>query len=344
MVRNNGKQDTNRERKGGETKGKLEDDLDGLFRLPLAEFTGARNTLAAQLKKGGRGDEAELVKALVKPSISAWTVNQLYWKHREAFDRLIESGGRFHKAQSSRLAGKLADMRTALDARREALTQLSDLATSLLRDAGHNPTPDTIHRITTTLEALSAYASRSDAPRPGRLTHDVDPPGFESLGSFIPGAGMTELTEKPARVPPPQKAERSQRSQKPGSAATNTGRKVAPAVDVRQLEETRQASIAAAKVSLQEAKSLLIEARARAQSLEAAQKKANAEAKEAEKQRREAEERFEKARSASEDAARRTRSVAVEVEEAAKAVHDAKRTVEKASKEIELLFRELPGR
>ena len=88
---------------------------------------------------------------------------------------LIESGVRFHKAQSSGSAGKLADMRIALDLRREALTQLSDLATSLLRDASHNPTPDTIHRITSTLEAMSAYASRSDAPRPGRLTHDVDP-------------------------------------------------------------------------------------------------------------------------------------------------------------------------
>ena len=334
-MRNSGKQDRNAEPKGRETKGKLEDDVDGLFRLPLAEFTAARNTLTAQLKKVGRGDEADLVKALVKPSISAWTVNQLYWQHREAFDRLIESGGRFHKAQSSHLAGKLADMRRALDARREALMHLSDLATSLLRDAGHNPTPDTIRRITTTLEAMSAYASRSNAPRHGRLTHDVDPPGFESLASLIPGAGMTELTEKPARVPP---------SQKSGSPALNTRRKLAPDDDVRQLEATRKARIAAAKVSLQEAKRVLIQARDRAQSLQAAQKKADAEAKEAEKQSREAEERLEKARAASEDAAQRVRSVAVEVEEAAKSMEDAERTVEKRSEELEKLFRESPAR
>jgi len=328
MVRNKGKLyvvgETN-------TKGKLEDDVDALFRLPLAEFTGARNTLAARLKKAGRDNEAgeaDLVKALVKPSISAWTVNQLYWKHREAFDRLIASGEHFHKAQSSRLAGKLADMRTALDTRREALTQLSDLATSLLRDAGHNPSLDTSRRITTTLEAMSAYASRSDAPRPGRLTHDVDPPGFESLASFIPGAGMTEFTEKPARVPP---------SQKSATAASNTRQKVAPDDDARQVEETRKAKIAAAKVSLQEAKRVLIEARARAQSLQGAQKKADAEAKEAEK-------RLEKARDAAEDAVQRVRSVAVEVRQAAQSVEDAKRTVEKSSQELEKLFREPPAR
>jgi hypothetical protein len=167
----------------------LENEVDALFRLPLAEFTGARNALAAQLKKSGRGDEAARVKALAKPSISAWAVNQLYWNHREEFDQLIALGERFHKAQKS---GKVAEMRTALDARREALTELSDLATSLLRDAGNNPAPDTIHRITTTLEGISAYASRADGPRPGRLTNDVDPPGFESLAGFVPGAKKQE--------------------------------------------------------------------------------------------------------------------------------------------------------
>src|SRR2546421_2459884 len=196
MVRNKGNLYMLGERRQTNTKGKVGDDVDSLFRLPLAEFTTARNTLAAQLKKAGRGDEAVLVKALVKPSISAWAVNQLYWNHRDAFDRLIASGEHFHKAQSSRRGGTLADMRTALDARREALSQLSALATALLRDAGpnpgQNPTPDTTRRITTTLEAMSAmsamsaYSSRSEAPRPGRLTHDVDPPGFEAHASFIP--------------------------------------------------------------------------------------------------------------------------------------------------------------
>src|SRR6266404_9399523 len=228
MVRKSGKRGSNGTGKENETRGNLEDDVDALFRLPLAEFIAARKTLAARLKQDGRGNEADRVKALVKPSISAWAVNQLYWKHREAFDRLIESGARFHKAQSSRLAGKLADMRTALDARREALTQLSDIATSLLRDAGHNPTPDTIHRITTTLEAMSAYASRSDAPRRGRLTHDIDPPGFDSFASSIPGAGMTKPTGEPARLAP---------SQESSGAATNTRRKAAKDHEGRQLAE-----------------------------------------------------------------------------------------------------------
>ena len=335
MVKNSGKQETNEDPNVSETKRKLGDDVDALFRLPLAEFTASRNTLARRLKQSGRGNEADFVKGLGKPSISAWAVNQLYWKHREAFDRLIATGEQFRQAQTSGLARKVADMRGVLEARREALSHLSDLATALLRNEGHNPTPETIHRITTTLEAMSAYATLPDASLPGRLTHDVDPPGFESLASFVPTAGMRELGEESSRATS---------SQKSGRDATSTRRKAKPAADVRLFEETRQARIAAAKASLQAAKSLLIEARARAQSLEAAQKKAYAEAKQAEKQRREAEERFEKARAASEDAARRAQSIAAEVEEAANVVEDAKGTVEKASKELEKLFRESPAR
>ncbi len=159
---------------------KLDDDIDALFKLPLTEFVGARKALAARLKQNGFVSEAEGVKALAKPSISAWTVNQLYWRHREAFDELIATGQRFRKAQ---VTGKMVNMREALDARREALSRLSDLATEALRDAGHNPSLDTLRRIATTLEALSVATSLSDRPTLGRLTHDIDPPGFDSLAA-----------------------------------------------------------------------------------------------------------------------------------------------------------------
>ncbi len=311
-----------------------DDDVDALFKLPLAEFTGARNELAARLKKSGREEEkaeAARVKALAKPSISAWAVNQLYWNHREAFDQLIVSGERFHKAQTSRSAGKVADIRAALDARREALTDLSDLATSVLADAGHNPAPDTIRRITTTLEGISAYASRSDAPRPGRLTADVDPPGFESFGSFA-GAAM-------------EKQQAGGAKQAVGSKQAAGGGKQATRItqsrdNKRQLEDDRKSKIAAARISLQDAKRSLTEARATAKSLETEEKKALAYAKEAEKNRRDAEERLEKATTASKHAAQRARNIAGEVEEAASAIEDAERKVNEAMQELEKSFAE----
>jgi len=308
----------------------LNDEVDALFTLPLSEFIGARKALSARLKKEGRGNDAEFVTSLAKPPISAWTVNQLYWDHREEFDELIDAGQRFRKAQTSRNANKVVDMRDALDARREALTQLSDLATTLLIEAGHNPSLETLRRITTTLEAISAYASSSDGPTPGRLTKDVDPPGFESLAGFTASAAST----KSADVSHSPKSSSVAKPQSKAASASKTS----------QLKEAHQAKIADAKVSLQQAKKSLVDARAAVQRLEKQQEKIDREAKDAEKQKRDAEQRFKKASAVSEMANRRARSLANEVEDATKAVADAKSGVEKATKDLETLFRQTPGK
>jgi hypothetical protein len=179
-----------------------DDELDELFKLPLAEFTIARNALAVRLKKEGSKAEAERVKSLAKPSVSAWAVNQIYWKHREQFNQLITAGERFAQAHASQLSGTPADTRGPLEARREALSSLARLADKLLRDAGHNPASDTMRRITTTLEALSASSSMIDARRAGRLTEDIDPPGFDSFTALIPEGGVAHAPGKSATILP----------------------------------------------------------------------------------------------------------------------------------------------
>jgi len=298
-------------------KSKLEDEIDALFTLSLAEFTGARNTLAARLKKEKRTDEADRVKLLTKPPVSAWAVNQLYWSYRDEFEQLIATGKRFHSAQASRSAAKVANMRDSLEARRKALAELSDLATELLQDAGHNPSQDTLRRITTTLEALSAYALLPDGPTPGRLTQDVDPPSFELLASLVSGGAPA------APVGPSARAQSATKS-KPTTP------------DTRQI---RQAKIAEAKVLLQEAKKAFADARAKAQSSDAAQKKVVADAKETEKYKRAAEERLQRATAVADAAARRAQIANEEAAEAAQGLEDAKRAVEAATKELESLLK-----
>ncbi len=295
-------------------KSKIEDEIDALFTLPLAEFTGVRNALAARLKKEKLTDQAERVKLLSKPPVSAWAVNQLYWNHRDEFEQLIATGKRFHSAQASRSAAKVANMRDSLEARRQSLAGLSELVTELLQDAGHNPSQDTLRRVTTTLEALSAYALLPDGPRAGRLTQDVDPPSFELLASLISGGASPGAAEPSARTKSAIKSK---------------------TVDTRQI---RQAKIAEAKVLLQEAKKSLADARAKAQSSEAAQKKAIADAKETEKQKRTVEERLVRAKAVAEAAALRAQSANEEAAEAAQAVEEAKRSIDAATKELESLL------
>ncbi len=316
---------------------KLEDDIDALFRLPLDQFIEARKTLAARLKKSGHGVDASRVKVLVKPPISAWTVNQLYWNHREQFDELMSSGQRFRKAQKS---GKVAEMRDALNSRTEALTELSELAASLLSEAGHNPSLDAIRRISSTLEAVSAYGVLPGGATLGRLSTDVDPPGFESLAAFTGTASVSLANTS-------RTAGRSKKSEpEPVAAGSNSRKSTATKKDdLRAIEAARQKQLADAKVSLQDAKKSLTAARAKAQSLESQQMKAEAAAKEAAKRQREAEkesrlaeERLKRASTAMEAATRRAQTVKEEVEEASENVENAQREVDKATNELESLF------
>jgi hypothetical protein len=302
-------------------------EIDDLFQLPLSEFTAGRNALAANLKAAGRGDEAAAVKALPKPPVSAWAVNQLYWRHRKSFDQLIANGEQLRKAQGAELGGKGAggrgkgDLRSLIDARRQDLSELTRLAAALLREAGHPAGPDLIRRVSTTLEALATYGSQPGGPSPGHLSADVDPPGFEALASLVPVTGSRPATRAkssgPSRVipfRPPQPPPRP--------------KKLDPAARKRLEEQERQAERARAAAAVREAERSLRDARAAAARAEAALKKAAARAKVAEKQKAALEAQFEKA-TAEADAARiDARKVASAAEEAAQAVTDAEERLE----------------
>ena len=301
---------------------------DELFRLPLAEFTAARNVLAAKLKKDGDTEESDRIKALSKPPVSAWVANQLYWKHRHAFDRLLAAGDEFRKAQAAQLAGKSADLRGPLDARRETLGELTKLAATVLGEAGHPSSPEMMRRIMTTLEALATYGDHPGGPPLGRLTADVDPPGFEALAALVPagthhrsgGAGGKAAPRViPFNQPKPQRAAR-----KTGDGAE----------DLRRAEQERQERQNEARKALREAERALSEARRAAERARADMKEAAARAKSAEKDKAAIEARFEKLSAAAEAARQAARQVASRAEEAAQAVDDAERAVAAAREEL----------
>ena len=277
----------------------IEQDLDALFSLPLSEFVAARKTLAAKLKKSGLTDEAERVSALPKPPVTAWAVNQLYRQHRQTFDRLLEAGERLRQAQVAQLEGRNADVRSLQGPRRELLSELSRLAAKLLEDHGHNPSPDTLRRINTTLEALSIYGSLPDAPSAGRLTADVDPPGFESFAQLVPNRSKVVQFRAPAKA------------------------------------KTNENDVAVATAALREAERVLAAAQARAQDALAVQQKAAANRQEKEKQKQEAKQRLEQAIAADKEAREQERAAAIEADKVAKHLEDAMRAVEAARRRLD---------
>ena len=307
--------------KSGKVKdNRRHDEIDALFQLPLAEFTAARNALATRLKKAGDADDSARIKALPKPSLPAWAANQLYWQQRVLFDRLLDSGERFRKAQSAHLAGKSADIRGPLESRRAALSELAAHAAKILTQAGSAATPDTMRRITTTLEALSTYAGLPETPQPGYLTDDVQPPGFEALAALVPQIGGGGRAAGPPRVIPFE----NKKPRKP------LAKKAAGVDDEKARAAERKAQMAAAKAAVQEAERMLRDARKAAQRAEEELKKAAARSKEAETERAKIEKQMEQATATADDARKKARTVAAEAEDAAQSVEDAERALEKA--------------
>ena len=155
----------------------LDAKIDDLYRAPLNGFIAARNTLAKSLS----GEDAKRVRALAKPTLVPWAVNQVYWHARAAYDRLMKSGERVRKAQIAALEGRPADVRAASEAHRHAIAEAVAEAERLGKSAGSQPGADALAR---TFEALSLATERADAS--GRLTQALQPAGFEALAGITP--------------------------------------------------------------------------------------------------------------------------------------------------------------
>lgn len=150
----------------------LDSRIDDLYQLPLDEFISARTALAKSLATG----EAKGVKALAKPTVVPWTVNQLYWRGRDVYSRLLKAGEKLRDVQLAALKGRSSDVRGATNAHRQAVAEAVKAASELAATAGVHPDPDALAR---TFEALSLQKT---PPEPhGRFTKPLQPQGFEAL-------------------------------------------------------------------------------------------------------------------------------------------------------------------
>jgi hypothetical protein len=164
----------------------LDSKIDDLYRQPLSTFVGARNALAKSLS----GDEAKQVRALPKPTVVPWAVNQVYWHARGAYDRLMKSGERLRKAQIAALEGRSADVRAASEAHRHAIAEAVGEAERLAASSGSTPGTDALAR---TFESLSLATDLPESP--GRLAQALQPAGFEALAGVKPQPGVARAFE-----------------------------------------------------------------------------------------------------------------------------------------------------
>ena len=183
-----------------------ERELDRLYGLPLADFTQSRSELAKCLREAGDGEAAAWVAALRKPTISAWTINQLAREEEGGTRKLLHAAGQVRKTQEETLRGGSPDrVREASEAEREAITALVDASQAILAEHKHSTSDAIRRRIATTLRAAATDPEARELLKAGRLTQDLDPSGFGPLfgldlppskGARKPGARSTTKKER----------------------------------------------------------------------------------------------------------------------------------------------------
>ncbi len=173
----------------------LDRQIDALYQARASDFTAARTALAKTLS----GDAAKRVRALKKPTAVPWAVNQVFWRAKPVYERLMQRGKALRAAQIAALKGRAADVRAATEAHRTAIREATHQAVRFAAEAGVKPDAEHIARM---LEAVSLAAAPPD--NAGRFVDVVEPSGFEALTGVTPAKRSQTPTPASARFASPQ--------------------------------------------------------------------------------------------------------------------------------------------
>ena len=150
------------------------------------------------------------MKALRKPAVSAWAVNQAVRRRPEDAKRLVRAGAELRKAQRGVVGGgDPAELRTATAAHRRLVEELTDTARDLLAERGA-VSQAVVTRVAQTLRGASIDKDASRALEAGTLADDVEQTGFGPALAAVP-SGPRRRTRKAST--PPSKARRALRQQ-----------------------------------------------------------------------------------------------------------------------------------
>jgi hypothetical protein len=221
-------------------KPNLDTAVDELYRLPLEEFTAARDDLVKRLRGEGDPAEADRVKALAKPTAAAWIVNQLSQDARADLKKLLSAGERMRKASTA------TKLRAASATEREAIARLLGRVEEV---AGPQSAAIT-ERVRETLHAAAGDPEVGALVRAGCLTKEQRLVGFG-------GAALTP--DESAEPPQPRAEQRAQRRER--EAATREREQAEKAHD-RAVADAQEAQTA-----LDRAEKRLHEAREREREL-----------------------------------------------------------------------------
>lgn len=155
-----------------------------LYGLPPGDFTQARDERVKQLRADGDREAANAVKALRKPTVAAWALNQLARGRRKELDRLLAAGEDLRAAQEELLAGgDRAGFQEAAARERDLVAKLASDATALASEAGERGS-GLQEKVAETLHAAALDEDTADELRAGRMVKER-----EAIGGFGAAGG-----------------------------------------------------------------------------------------------------------------------------------------------------------
>lgn len=221
-------------------------ELDSLYAAPLGDFVSLRNDLAKALRRAGRKEEASDVKALAKPSLVAWTINQIARRHHDAVNRLFVALDRVRDAQlGTKDEANRPSLSEAMAAEREALDEIATTAQAVLTEGGHSATKATVDRVARSMRAAAADPAKRTTIVRGQLSEDVEDDGFAGLAAQLAGAAVPKASKPRAKPDAPTrdraKAPSPTRAKPRAAVAPPTEREppTAPPIDLAAERERR---------------------------------------------------------------------------------------------------------
>jgi hypothetical protein len=175
----------------------LEHELDELYGKPLDEFTNARNDLAARLKRAHQAEAADAIKALKKPTLAAWSANQLSRREPGLVRELLDAAAELRQTQQRSLAGRASasDVTAAAARERDAVRALVAAA----RGLGGHATATMLERLGQTLQAAAVDDVARDLLERGRLTEELQAVGFGPLEAVKSAARRSDEVARAAK-------------------------------------------------------------------------------------------------------------------------------------------------
>jgi DNA repair exonuclease SbcCD ATPase subunit len=169
-----------------------DDEIGGLYGLPLEEFTAARNVLAKRLRADGEKDAAAEVAKLRKPSRPAWAINRAARADPDLAAAVLDAAAGLAEAQQAAVSGSGREaLDEAVQAEREAVESLVAAARRELAEAGA-ANEAMVDRARRTLRAVAGDAELQEELDAARIVSDREPVGFGAATAIPPSRRRTK--------------------------------------------------------------------------------------------------------------------------------------------------------